>query len=70
MLLVRLLVFHAVAALALALIMTMIYSLHPYLDEPNAFGKRATALLFTPGITQGLFRLILYYTILYYTILY
>ena len=57
MLLVRLLVFHAVAALALALIMTMIYTMQPYLDVP-AFGKRELPLAFgLDDVTQGLFRL-------------
>ena len=51
MLLVRLLVFHAVAALALAL-----YTMQTYLDG-CAFGKRAIALVFSLDITQGLFRL-------------
>ena len=58
MLLVRLLVFHAVAALALALIMTMIFTMQPYLDVP-AFGKRVHSLAFgLDDVTQGLFRLL------------
>ena len=57
MLLVRLRVFCAVAALALASIMTMILvTMHTELEEP-AFSKRVCNWLFSLGITQGLFRL-------------